>query len=276
MPFDQKDAAELIRIARAVAKTEVMPHFRALDDDQIKTKTDSHDIVTEADTRAEIALTHGFARSFPDAVVIGEEAVADDSTVLDRLSGQGRVIVVDPIDGTWNYSIGQTTFGMILAVIENGQTVFGFHLDPVMDDWIYAHRGGGAHWAREGMTRPLRTRARTGMDQQIGLATVALFPPDKRAQMVLAGLNFGRVLSPRCSAHEYRMLAEGHVDFCFGALLKVWDHAAGVLIATEAGGHSALLDGSPYSPLKRNGMLLNAANESIWTSVAETYAFLRP
>ncbi len=274
MPFDPKDAAELIRIARHVARTEVMTRFRALDGTQVSTKKDPHDIVTEADTRAETALSAAFAAAFPDAAILGEEAVSANPAFLDVLSGSGRVIVIDPIDGTWNFAAGQTNFGMILSVVEDGKTIFGLHLDPVMDDWIYAHPGGGAHWARQGATHPISTRAILPQDQQIGLYSIALFPSAHRPGMALTGLNFGRILSPRCSAHEYRMLAEGHVDFTMSCILNVWDHAAGTLIAAEAGGHVGLLSGHEYSPRTKEGVLLCAASKPLWDQIADSYSFL--
>lgn len=274
MPFDPTDAAELIRIARHVSRTEVMPRFRALSASQVSTKKDAHDIVTEADTAAESALTAAFRQSFPDAAIVGEEAVSADTSLLDRIGDTGRVIIIDPIDGTWNYAAGQTNFGMILAVVEDGETIFGFHLDPVIDDWIMAHRGGGAHWARDGASRTIRTRARAALTDRIGLTSIALFPRAHQPAMALAGLNYGRLLSPRCAAHEYRLLAEGHVDFCLASALHPWDHAAGTLIVTEAGGHAALLTGAPYSALSRHGPLLAAANRTVWDEAAQRFAFL--
>ncbi|MGL6209870.1 MAG: inositol monophosphatase family protein [Paracoccaceae bacterium] len=50
----------------------------------------------------------------------------------------------------------------------------------------------------------------------------------------------------RCSCHEYRQLAQGSADFCINTHSAVWDHAAGTLILTEAGGCVGFLDGTPY------------------------------
>ncbi len=45
------------------------------------------------------------------------------------------------------------------------------------------------------------------------------------------------------------------------------DHAAGVLIHAEAGGHSALMDGRPYSPIQRSGYLLTAPDKANWEAI---------
>jgi fructose-1,6-bisphosphatase/inositol monophosphatase family enzyme len=274
MPFDAKDRAELIRIARAVAKTEVMPRFRNLSASAVDTKKDAHDIVTEADTAAESALTSAFHTAFPGLDVLGEEGISANPAIIERLDTPGTTIIIDPIDGTWNYAAGQTNFGMILSVVQNGVTLFGLHLDPVMDDWIWAAPGEGAHWARDGATRPIHTRGELPLNQRIGLMSPALFPAHKRAQLVTTALAYGRALSPRCAAHEYRLIAEGHADFALGAVLNPWDHAAGTLIVAEAGGHAALLDGRAYSVRTRQGVLLTAANRATWDEAAERLAFL--
>lgn len=274
MPFDPTDAAELIRIARHVAATEVMPHFRALDADRVATKADAHDLVTPADTAAEAALTQAVHAAFPDALVVGEEAVAADPGVLDRLGQPGRVIVIDPIDGTWNYAVGQANFGLILAVVEDGATVFGLHLDPAMDDWIMAHRGGGAFRVRGGTGHRLKTRAPAAMADWVGFLAMPLFEPEYRARISATMPGFGRVLSWRCAAQEYRLVAEGHAAFFMNARLNPWDHAAGTLIVAEAGGHSALIGGAPYTPRSRRGTLLTAADRATWDRVAEVYSFL--
>lgn len=274
MGFDANDRAEMIRMARQVAKTEVMPRFRNLDRGTVGTKKDAHDIVTEADTAAEAALTQAFRQAFPAMQVLGEEAVSGDRSILGLLDGPGPVIIIDPIDGTWNYAAGQTNFGMILSVVQDGVTLFGVHLDPVMDDWIWAAPGMGAHWAREGATRAIRTRGEQPLNQRIGLMSPALFAAEKRARLVTEALAYGRALSPRCAAHEYRLIAEGHADFALAAVLNCWDHAAGALIVTEAGGHVALLDGRAYGARTRDGVLLTAANQATWDEAAERLGFL--
>jgi fructose-1,6-bisphosphatase/inositol monophosphatase family enzyme len=275
LAFDLAERAEFIRIARHVARTEVMPRFRQLDPGQISTKSGPQDLVTEADLACEAALTRAFALAFPTAFVIGEEAVSAGTVSLDALPGQARVIVIDPIDGTWPFARGQCGFGMILSVIEAGEVVFGLHLDPVMDDWIWAAPGEGAHWARDGGTRRLACGPDRPLSERVGFLPLGLFPKSDQHKLAALMPEFSRVLSLRCSAHEYRMLAEGGVDFCLSGNLNVWDHAAGALIVTEAGGKVAMLDGSPYRPELRQGALLSANSAATWAELADMVSFLR-
>jgi fructose-1,6-bisphosphatase/inositol monophosphatase family enzyme len=137
------EEAGLIGLLREAGRVEVMPRFRALAPEEVRQKSREDDLVTEADTRAEAAITRGARALMPDAAVLGEEAAAADPGVLRAAEAKGRVVVVDPIDGTWNFANGLATFGMILAVIDEGATVLGVLYDPVFDDWVLARRGGG-------------------------------------------------------------------------------------------------------------------------------------
>jgi myo-inositol-1(or 4)-monophosphatase len=66
----------------------------------------------------------------------------------------------------------------------------------------------------------------------------------------------------RCAAYEYRIVAEGLVDFSLHYKLMPWDHAAGVLIHAEAGGYSPA-HGSPYLPTKFEGGIISAPNREV-------------
>ena len=167
------DEARLIRLARRVAAAEILPRFRALDAEEHRAKTRADDLVTEADTAAERAFAAGVAGILPDAVVIGEEAVSEDPRRLDALSGADLALILDPIDGTWNFAAGIAAFGMLVALIHRGETVWGLLYDPVLDDWIVARRGGGA-W-HEGAGRAPRRLVLEGATPAHAMSFVPLF-----------------------------------------------------------------------------------------------------
>lgn len=259
MGFAAEEEAGLIALVREVARREVMPRFRTLAPAEIRTKSRADDLVTEADTRAEAAIARGVAGLMPDALLLGEEASAADPAVLAAAASRGTVVVVDPIDGTWNFANGVATFGMILAVLEGGRTVFGLLYDPVLDDWVLARRGGGAWYCRPGAA-PVRLAVSTTAEvpDLTGLAPLFLFPPERRPTLVVAALGFGRVHTLRCSCHEYRLLAQGRVDFLVSPSSNPWDHLAGALAVEEAGGAVGLLDGSDYRPAVLDGRVVAA------------------
>lgn len=274
MPFDKADAAALTEIVRQTAKAEIMPRFRNLGEDEVRQKTSAEDLVTAADRGAEAMIRDAVLAAFPGTVVIGEESVSDDPSVLDRLAGAERAVIVDPVDGTWNYAMGLTQFGVIVAAVERGETVFGLLYDPVLDDWMSALKGEGAVYGRPGGHEERLSVSQPNGDGALGYVQLFLFPKRKRPQLATAFPAFDRIMSLRCSCHEYRMIAAGHVDFSLNGTLLPWDHAAGQLVHAEAGGYSALLDGRAYAPALREGYLLLAADRDRWQRLRDRFGRL--
>jgi fructose-1,6-bisphosphatase/inositol monophosphatase family enzyme len=269
MPLTEDQAAAIVDATRAVAAAEIVPRFRNLDAGEVDAKSAFDDLVTIADTAAETALTARLLDVLPGDAVIGEEAVAADPALLDRV-GEGRVTIIDPIDGTWNFAHGNANYGVIVAVVEGDETVWGLLYDPSFDDWIEAHRGGGAWFHRGGARRRLilPDGPAEAPERMRGTLHQALFPGAVRPALAAVAPRFRRTSGRGASLHEYRALATGASAFCLNAALKVWDHAAGVLILEEAGGASRLIDGTPYRPTLREGTLLSARNDATWDAVA--------
>ncbi len=264
----------LIDTVRRVAKAEIVPHFRNLGALEIDAKSAPDDLVTVADRAAELAISQAVHDILPEAAIVGEEAVSADKTVLARVKEPGLCVVIDPIDGTWNYANGIATFGVILAVIENGVTVFGLLYDPSYDDWIMATKGEGAVYCKSDGSRQALTLSPPpdALSDTFGFVGLYLFSRERQAKLATTLPAFRRTMTLRCSCHEYRMLAQGTSQFCLNGMLNVWDHAAGVLIYEEAGGVARLLDGRPYNPAMRKGHLLTAASERLWEELAELFA----
>lgn len=279
MPIKQPQIHEIIEIIRATAAEVIMPAYRNLTDDQVEAKEHKTDLVTVADQASEKRLTKELGALFPNAVVIGEEAVAARPELLKTIEGAQQVVIIDPIDGTWNFAKGHPVFGVIVSIIEKGETVFGVHYDPMSDEWIMAMPGEGA-WAC-GAGRPSRrikvAPARPNEDLT-GFIPYYIFryvrSLEAEHRLLQLFPEFDRIMSLRCSAHEYRMLAEGSVDFSLTTNTKPWDHVAGLLIHEEAGGYNALLDGRRWQPGMEKGMLLMANDEEVHARLREKLSFL--
>ena len=271
MPLTETEAHALVAAVRDVAAAEIRPRFRNLHPGEVDAKRAFDDLVTVADTAAEAALTARVHDVLPGAAVLGEEAVAADAAVLDRVSAE-RCVVIDPIDGTWNFAHGIANYGVIVAVLEAGETVWGLLYDPSFDDWIEAHRGGGAWFHRDGARRRLTTdQGDADPARMRGNLGEYLYPQADRPALAALAPNLRRATSLGASLHEYRQLATGGSDFCLNGMLNVWDHAAGVLVLQEAGGTSRLLDGTPYDPAMRAGRLLNARSPAVWDRMARLF-----
>ncbi|QFT58743.1 Inositol-1-monophosphatase [Sulfitobacter sp. THAF37] len=265
----------VINILRRAAKTEIMPRFRGLNAADIATKSGPDDLVTIADTAAEAMITRALHMAFPGALVIGEEAVSADASLLDKIADAPLCFIIDPIDGTWNYARGLSVFGIILAVTRYGKPAFGLIYDPVMDDWVIADDQGPAQMQHpSGVTRDLQASQGGELAGLSGYVPLYLFDHARRQKLASKLPDFGWVGSLRCSAHEYRMLAQGHVDFVLTESLNPWDHAAGVLICQQAGGYVQMLSGEDYTATLRSGHLLAAPDKATWNRLAKAFKFL--
>jgi fructose-1,6-bisphosphatase/inositol monophosphatase family enzyme len=262
----------LITAVRDAARAEIVPRFRSLPPSDIHSKSAPDDLVTAADTGMETRLTKALAEIYPDALVLGEEATAEDVTVMERVRQPGQCIIIDPVDGTWNFAQGVTTFGTIIAVTHDGDTVLGMLYDPMMDDWMIAGKDAGAWYVRPGAepTR-LRTSQPAPIGDLTGIGSLALYPRVRQVAVAQRFPDFRRVLGLRCACHEYRLLAAGSVSFMMNGALKPWDHAAGALVVKEAGGVARLLDGSDYMPTMQNGLMLAASDEDTWGRVRDHF-----
>lgn len=269
---------DLLRAAaREAARAAIRPRFRALEAGQVSTKSGPADLVTVADTEAEAMISAAVRAGWPEAEVLGEEAVAADPSLRARMGTADPCVVIDPVDGTWNFAKGLAVFGVLLAVLRAGEPAWGLLLDPVMDDWIEAAPGEPSTFrTATGASRPVRTSSEARPSRLTGYLPLGLFPREARGRIVAEFPDFLRITSLRCAAHEYRMVAQGHAEFCLsGPVPHPWDHAAGVLTVQGAGGVSRFLDGEPYSAARRKGVLLSAGSEAAWEHLAKRFAFLR-
>lgn len=266
----------LLSAVREAARARIMPRFRALEASDISTKSGPADLVTLADTEAEAQITGAVRAAWPEAEVLGEESVAADAGLRARMGEADLAVVIDPVDGTWNFAKGLAVFGVLLAVLRHGVPVWGLLYDPVMDDWIEAAPGEPALFVTgAGRRRPVSTSPEARPDQLTGYMPLGLFARPARERIAAEFPDFLRVTSLRCALHEYRMVAQGHAEFCLsGPVPHPWDHAAGVLAVQSAGGVARFLDGEPYTALRPEGVLLAAGSAEAWDSLARRFAFL--
>ena len=270
MTFSRADALIVAEILRNAAQAEILPRFRNLSAGAIRTKTSQLDLVTDADEAAERTIEVELLRAFPKAVVIGEEGVSRDPSLLDGLGDADLAFILDPVDGTLNFASGLPLFGVMAAAVMKGEVVCGVILDPISDDWAIAVRGEGAWLQRpDGSTRALRVASPVPLSQMAGNVSWRYLPEALRP--VVTG-NLPRIAMAadlRCAAHTYRQIAGGHLHFAFSSSVMPWDHAAGWLIHREAGGHTAHFDGSLYRPVNRGGGLISAPDKDSWQALRE-------
>lgn len=262
------DLAELVQLVRAVARAEIMPRFQRLAPADVQTKTGPLDLVSIADEAAETQLTKGLLAHHPQAIVVGEEAASRDPALLQRIAAAPLCFIVDPIDGTSNFCAGLPLFGTMVAATRFGETVAAVIHDPVCDDTAMALPGEGAWLERgDGSIVRLQVASPAPVAAMTGSLSWRFMPEPIRSQVCARLPRLAGAWDYRCAAHQYRLLAAGAAHFNVFHRLLPWDHAAGVLLHAEAGGYSARLDGSPYSPARTDGGLICAPDRASWQAL---------
>jgi fructose-1,6-bisphosphatase/inositol monophosphatase family enzyme len=263
--FTIHDLDPVSRVIATAGAQEIMPRFRHLPAGGIRHKTSAFDVVTDADEAAERFIADRLCSQFPGGVVIGEEAAGRDPHLLDQIATCALSFVIDPLDGTRNFASGVPLFGVMVAVIENGEVVAGIIHDPVCRSTVLAFRGAGA-WAldAQGVRSELHVAAAVPVSEMEGIVGTNFLPEPLRSTVNANLPRLAMTAWLRCAAHEYRLAATGHSHVLLYNKLMPWDHAAGWLIHREAGGYSAHFDGSAYLPSHTSGGLLCAPDEASW------------
>jgi fructose-1,6-bisphosphatase/inositol monophosphatase family enzyme len=249
---------EVAALMRTVAAEVVLPRYRTLTAGEISEKSPG-EVVTCVDREAERRLRDGLDRLGTGARVIGEEGSADDPGLLDGI-GRGLVWLVDPLDGTANFARGDGPFGMMVALVADGDPVASWMLDPVTGRLCHAERGLGA-WI-DG--RPARVAAAAARRPVASLATQFMAAHERAAVERAAALRFALEPIPRCAAESYPRLVSGRNQLALFQRILPWDHAAGVLFVTEAGAAATHWDGSAYRVGSAQAGLIVAGSAALW------------
>lgn len=209
------------------------------------TKSSRSDVVTAADLAVEQLIRDRIAAARPGDAVLGEEGGEQAGTGAgDAGPGPGAVSwVVDPIDGTVNYVYGIPAWAVSIAAAVDGTVVAGAVVNPVTGEVFTAAAGSGARLDGSALTAPAD-------------------PPD--LAVALVGTGFGYTAANRAvdgwvvsrllpqirdirrigaASLDLCMVASGRLDAYYERGLNPWDHAAGGLVAAEAGHRVAGPDG---------------------------------
>ena len=253
----------VLALIQQVAAEVVTPRFRSLAESEIDEKRPG-DLVTVADREAEELITRALREAYPDAVVLGEEAYADDSGLLDAFRSADHAFTVDPVDGTKNFVNGSPDHAVMLSEVRDGETVRGWIWQPEHEVAVVAERGAGVRRNGEPVTREPAgdpPRGATSIWSRRGRQPVGL-PP-------LLG-------SWICCGVDYPHLIAGDVDFLLYGHTNPWDHLPGTLMLREAGGAVAHRDGTPYGARSGGAGLVVAADPDTLERAREACADLWP
>jgi myo-inositol-1(or 4)-monophosphatase len=208
------------------------------------------DMVTEADQASEALIAERVTRAFPTHDLLGEEGSRGAA------APSPYRWVIDPLDGTTNFTHGMPTFAVSIALEEAGLPIVGAVYDPMRDEMFVARHHGGA----------------TLNGEKLSVSTVASLV----ASLLVTGFSYDLAVRAR-QAETWRDLltrvqairqtgsaalnlcyiAAGRLDGYWERGISAWDVAAGALMVQEAGGRATNLAGGPFRSDERQILATN-------------------
>lgn len=265
MTLSDGDIERVAELMKESAAAELLSRFRRLQDGDIREKSPG-DLVTVADVASEQRLASGLAKILRGAPVVGEEAVAAEAGLLAHIAEAEAAWIVDPLDGTSNFSKGIDRFAMIIALVRGGETIAGWIYEPVSGRMAVGTHGGGA--LLDGVKKELPP---TGPLQKAhGFVGYKIKREVERNMRGGARNRFGGLTTLACAGMEYVEILAGRAHFSLYRRTRAWDHAAGTLLVREAGGLANRHDGKPYHPTQPDTAgILTAPDEKRWVELYE-------
>lgn len=222
---------------------------------EITQKAGYANIVTTSDLAVQDFLRKKLSKLLPDCGFICEEGDIADICHSD-------VWIVDPIDGTANYSRGVDQCAICVGLCHEGAMQMGVVYIPRTDEMFYAERGKGA-W-RNGQQIHVADRA---FENAIMCTAMPVYYKEQAAwcanaiHEVFMQCNDIRRLG--AAAPELCYMAMGRFDMYFEYCLGAWDFAAASIIVSEAGGVLSDINGNPLNPMKGSGVLAANSRENL-------------
>jgi myo-inositol-1(or 4)-monophosphatase len=197
---------------------------------------EDYSVVTEADLAADQAIAEAIQRDFPTESLISEEL---QPTIGETASA---VWVVDPLDGTTNFSLGMPIWGVSIARVVDGWPTIAAVYFPVLNEMFTAQQGAGAYLNGE----------RIHTQPPIPSKPTSFFSCCTRTfQQYDVTIRYKtRILGSAC--YSMCAVARGMAVISFETTPKIWDIAASWLIVAEAGGIVDTITSSKPFPLRAN------------------------
>lgn len=233
-----------------------MTYFRGNNLD-IHTKSNVYDVVTRVDKECETFLVQEISRNFPEHTILGEESGEHIGTADYKW-------VIDPLDGTNNFSQGLPIFTVSIGLQRGTETLLGVVYAPYLDELYVAIKGKGAYLNG----RLLQVATKTDLAHSVlctGFPYDKDVNPDNNAANLVALLPYIRGIRRQGSAaYDLCCVAAGWLDGYWELALNLWDICAGVLIVEESGGCvQKFREGRGISIVAGNAVIVEKIREKI-------------
>ncbi len=205
--------------------------------------------VTEYDSKVQAMLKEKLLTLLPEAAFFGEEDDADKTDI-----SKGYAFIVDPIDGTANFTRGLDHSCISVALAKDGYPIKGVIYNPYKKETYYAERGGGAFCNGE----PIHVSDKSLEEGLVFFGTAPYNVELTNTTINMLTRYFLKTQDIRRSgsaALDLCTIACGKAELYFEMILSPWDYAAGALIVEEAGGIVSRPDGAPLTFDKKQAVV---------------------
>jgi myo-inositol-1(or 4)-monophosphatase len=196
------------------------------------------DIVTEVDLLCEDLMVSAIRERYPEDAILSEEQGGE-------ISSTGRTWLLDPVDGTANYTRGNPLFCACVSIMEEDTVTHAAVAAPRIGDLYHAVIGGGAYRDSSGERVPLRVSGTERLEYAFFGADLAFSKGEAGVQRVLSASWQFRALGS--AGVRGAWLAAGYLDVSIGTRNTAWDYAPTALLVAEAGGRVTDLSGGPWT-----------------------------
>jgi len=199
-----------------------------------------NNVVTEVDKKCEAFIVKQIKKAFPDHAFLAEEGTAEDSKTPYKW-------IIDPLDGTVNYSHAHPVFAVSIGLEYKGKMIAGACYGPMLDEMYWAELGKGAYCNGKKIHVTKTSSLETAMVCTGFAYDVKTNPLNNLNNFSAFILKAQAVRRDGAAVLNICYTARGRYDGFWELYLNPWDVAAATLILTEAGGKVTKLDGSKYS-----------------------------
>lgn len=229
--LDTKTCLKAAKQALVAAERELIPRFKREHPGKWRYKKHS-EIVTEADEAANRAIIKALKKMTPDFGIITEESP--------KLDGPAGIRwIVDPLDGTTNYTAHLPLWGISIALVSDDDVFLGAISLPTMKERYFAVAGQGA-WVENGLGRAnIHVSGKDKIKDSLGLFCYGYLPEEKERGLKHVPELTHKSRSTRrlgAAVFEAVWVATGRGEYSVLHGIKPWDVAAGTLLVREAGG----------------------------------------
>lgn len=237
---------KIINIAKETGKIH-LKHYKC-DIDINHKGGDKYDYLTKADLESDIFIREEIRKLFPNDYILSEETEEGD------IDYSSRVWIVDPLDGTKDYTACNDAFSVLIGLCEDGAPTLGVVYAAAHDILWYAEKGKGAYRVKDRKMEKIHVSSVSKISDAVQITKN--FHGESRPQDILVKNLGAKAESPDGSVGiKFSRIASGDGDIHINTNFRCskWDTCAPQIILEEAGGKVSTIDGDPLD-YKQKGL----------------------